>query len=86
MSRAMAMHAASPNNGGHHNAHRCTCDGACCAPIAAPAAVDPVVLTLGAHARPVVPTAARSDGEYVAAWVDFVLPFATAPPVALANA
>jgi hypothetical protein len=31
----------------------------------------------------VVPRAARPEHEYVAAWVDFVLPYATAPPSSL---
>jgi hypothetical protein len=31
-----------------------------------------------------LPRPFRPTHEYLAAWVDFVLPFATAPPVALA--
>jgi hypothetical protein len=69
---------------GHHvpasdgTSHRCTCPGACCA-VSAPAlpavTVQPVLDALVAAVD-----RGRPQHEYVAAWVDLGLPFATAPP------
>lgn len=84
-SPAMAGHA---HGASHHGApasqtagHLCTCPGPCSAgaltPLPAAAAV-PVLAALV-----VTPRAARPEHEYVAAWVDFVLPYATAPPSSL---
>lgn len=87
-------HAHGASHGGSHASahdpapardagHVCTCLGACCAAVGAPPPAQPAV----ADAAPLTPARARAPGrpahEYVAAWVDFVLPFATAPPAAL---
>ena len=67
-----------PASGGEGAPHQCTCPGACCA--VSPQALPAVAL----HAALAVTVAAadrgRPEHEYVAAWVDFVLPFAHAPP------
>lgn len=72
-------HAHGPAHGLTHAGHLCTCLGACCG---ASAATRPGLATL--VLQPAVPTPRVAPGrpshEYVAAWVDFVLPFATAPP------
>lgn len=66
---------------GHHAAD-CRCVGACC-PSAVAALAAPSL-----HALPTVrlltaTAPGRPAHAVVAAWVDFVLPFATAPPVSL---
>jgi hypothetical protein len=82
-----ASHGAS-HGASHHGApashgagHTCTCPGPCCAsavtPLPAAAALPALAVLV------VVPRAARPEHEYVAAWVDFVLPYATAPPSSL---
>lgn len=55
------------------------CLGHCCG-AAAVTALHAVVVPLSAPDAPVPPAPGRSQHEYVAAWVDFVLPFSTAPP------
>lgn len=81
--------AAGPDAHAAHGAHAnsseqptrsqcCTCLSHCCAPapVVAPTSVESVRATI-------VQTFARSgrpEHEYRAAWVDFVLPFSTAPP------
>lgn len=63
----------------HGPQHGCTCLGACCTAVAVlPTPPTPVTLAMVEEAV-LIPTG-RPDHEYVAAWVDFVLPFATAPP------
>lgn len=85
--REAASHA-TPHAGGHHatapdgnGAHRgvCTCLGHCCGATS----VAPPALALAPApdaSAPTPPTPGRPHHEYVAAWVDFVLPFSTAPP------
>ncbi len=63
--------------------HCCTCLGACCAAVAV-LPVHPSVDVVATTEWTFVPPTARPEHEYVAAWVDFVLPFATAPPEAAA--
>lgn len=63
----------------HAKGHCCTCLGACCAAVAALPAGSPP-LTFAVRERVAVAPTGRPEHEYVAAWVDFVLPFATAPP------
>jgi hypothetical protein len=69
---------------GHHapapdgRAHQCTCPGACCA--VSPPALPAVTVRPTLEATVVTVDRGRPEHEYVAAWVDFVLPFATAPP------
>ncbi len=56
----------------------CTCLGVCngVSPVAVvPAAAAPSATVRVTNARP-----GRPQHEYMAGWVDFVLPFATAPP------
>lgn len=71
---AMGHDAPAPADAGH----QCSCPGACCA-VSAPAlpvvTEQPILDALVAVTDP-----GRPAHEYVAAWVDFVLPFATAPP------
>jgi len=59
--------------------HSCDCLGHCCAVLATrPGASAPVVAFVE-HA--VEPPAPHVEVRYIAAWTDFVLPFAIAPPV-----
>ena len=84
------MSAEVPSGAGHHGVasehtsgpdgapHLCSCPGTCSAvstPALAAATLQPVVDVPTAVADP-----GRPAHEFVAAWVDFVLPFATAPP------
>ena len=71
------VHAA--HHGSHPAGHACTCLGACCAAVAV-LPVRPAPVTLAVVERASVAPTGRPEHEYVAAWVDFVLPFATAPP------
>jgi hypothetical protein len=71
--------AGGPHGGPHDGAHPCTCLGACCAAIPALLPASPVTVTALVTLAPVTSTG-RPEHEYVAGWVDFVLPFATAPP------
>ena len=79
MARAEGHAGSTPRSGRPAVAHVCTCLGACCAAVAVlpsgPAAIS--VVSVG---RAAVVFTGRPEHEYVAAWVDFVLPFATAPP------
>jgi len=65
----------------HHAGHACSCPGPCCAAATTPLPAVSLELVLGAPV--VVARPGRPEHEYVAAWVDFVLPYATAPPSAL---
>lgn len=60
------------------SSHDCTCLGHCCS-------AGPIGVPGSAVALTIVIAEARSDSsrprkDHVAAWADFVLPFATAPP------
>jgi hypothetical protein len=74
-------------DGSGQEAHRphqnvCTCLGDCSGGAATPLAGEPpTVLAAVLLGAPIPP--GRPEHEYVAAWIDFVLPFATAPPQAL---
>ncbi len=67
------------SHGGSRGARCCTCAAACCAPVAA-LPVHPRAETVLTAERAFVAPTGRPEHEYVSAWVDFVLPFATAPP------
>lgn len=60
-----------------HGPHQCTCPGSCCGPtlISAPSAQPPYTTTSTFAAKQ-----QAVERVYRAAWTDFVLPFATAPP------
>ena len=59
--------------------HACDCLAHCCAPAAAlPQAFADVVAPIERDVKTAAPIAPT---HYVAAWVDFVLPFSIAPPV-----
>jgi hypothetical protein len=78
----MHHHGSGDRHGAPHGAsHACSCPGPCCATALTP--LPPHAPQLADIALVVVPRAARPDHEYVAAWTDFVLPFATAPPRSL---
>lgn len=62
----------------NHSQQPCTCLGDCCCAVPAALPAPRVVVTLLAATR--IPTIGRPQHDYVAAWSDFVLPFATAPP------
>jgi hypothetical protein len=56
----------------------CDCLGHCCATsVIAPGALSP---TIAVSYRDPAPVPGLPQHEFVAHWVDFVLPFATAPP------
>lgn len=81
MAHAGAHHAVPTHHGAPDGAGRaaCSCLGHCCG--AASLAARPVggpLLATDTHIA--APMPGRPYHEYVAAWVDFVLPFATAPP------
>jgi hypothetical protein len=82
MTHHHGAHAAPPSDRSPADAgqHACTCLGHCCG--AAPAVEPPAVAVRPALSQAVAPgrTPGRPQHEYVAAWVDFVLPFSTAPP------
>lgn len=61
-----------------HSSNVCTCPGDCCSVVPAALLAPRIVVTVMEGVR--VPTPGRPQHEFVAAWVDFVLPFATAPP------
>ena len=76
----LVAHAGRDGHSGHHaGAHLCTCLGACCASLAV-LPVGPAPIAFVAVERAAVAPTGRPQHEYVASWVDFVLPFATAPP------
>lgn len=63
--------------------HACTCLGQCCA--TSPVAIaSPSEIALTAALTETLQRPGLTQHEYVAAWVSFVLPFATAPPRAVA--
>ncbi len=70
----------APHSGRPAAAHLCTCLGACCAAVAV-LPVGPAPVAVAVVERATVVFTGRPEHEYVAAWVDFVLPFATAPPL-----
>jgi hypothetical protein len=72
-----SMHGDMQSSHDHAPKH-CTCIGDCCGVIPSALPAQRVVATIAA--RVLAPTSARSEHEYVAAWVDFVLPFSTGPP------
>jgi hypothetical protein len=57
--------------------HQCTCPGSCCGPTVV---VVPSVQPAFALSRHIAGVPAFSEYQYRAPWVDFVLPFGTAPP------
>lgn len=67
----------------HPGAKVCTCLGDCSGSLAARLPDAHVAVAALTRLTQVVP--GRPQHEYVAAWVDFVLPFATAPPALLAT-
>lgn len=73
----------APAQDAHHPpGTACTCLGDCSGGTAMPLAGEPpTVLAAALLGAPIPP--GRPEHEYVAAWVDFVLPFGTAPPQAL---
>jgi hypothetical protein len=75
-----AAHGAMAHHGGgdQHSTHQCTCPGSCCS---APIVAAPQEAPLAAVVSVAATTAAPREGERQAVWLDFVLPFATAPPV-----
>ena len=80
-----AVHAADAPPAPRHapsGDHACTCLGDCAGGTAARVPTGPVARLALVTPTQVAP--GRPQHEYVAAWGDFVLPFATAPPVALA--
>ena len=80
-SSAVSEHAHSSPHGPTQDApaHSCDCLGHCCAT----AVVLPPVFPIGTIASPAIarPTFVVSRSVFVAEWIDFVLPFAIAPPV-----
>ena len=68
------------SHGSHHGDTECHCLGHCCpvAPTQLPLAHDFVLATVR-QLDAVQP--GRAQHAFMASWVDFVLPFATAPPV-----
>lgn len=69
---------AVPETPAQPRGHVCTCLGDCSGSVAARAPEAHTALV--SLTRPTRVTPGRPQHEYVAAWVDFVLPFATAPP------
>ena len=61
----------------HDDSHQCTCPGSCCAPTVMDVPSAQPGFALSATFTPEVGAA---EQWYRAAWTDFVLPFATAPP------
>jgi hypothetical protein len=68
----------SPSAPSDHSSKTCTCLGDCCSVVPAALPAPRIVATVVETVR--IPTPGRPQHEYVAAWVDFVLPFSTAPP------
>lgn len=68
------------SHGSHHGDTECHCLGHCCpvAPTQVPMAHD---FVLAAVRQVDVVQPGRAQHAFMASWVDFVLPFATAPPV-----
>lgn len=68
------------SHGSHHGDSECHCLGHCCpvAPTQVPMAHD---FVLAAVRQVDVVQPGRAQHAFMASWVDFVLPFATAPPV-----
>ena len=68
------------SHGSHHGDTECHCLGHCCpvAPTEMPVAHDFALATVR---RVDVVQPGRAQHAFMASWVDFVLPFATAPPV-----
>ena len=76
---ASAHHAHSaPERPAPAGSHTCTCLGDCAGSVVARAPEGQVALVAQLLTTPVAP--GRPQHEFVAAWVAFVLPFATAPP------
>jgi hypothetical protein len=73
-----------PTRPSDHHAADCSCVGACC-PSAAAALATPSPYVLPTVCLRTVTPPGRPAHAVVAAWVDFVLPFATAPPVSLGS-
>lgn len=68
-----------PRSGHPAAAHLCMCLGACSAAVAVLPG-GPASVTVAVVERAAVMFTGRPEHDYVAAWVDFVLPFSTAPP------
>lgn len=63
----------------HAPAHQCDCLGHCCSTALAMPATTPAISSIVEQAMPATPSA--PNARVAAAWTDFVLPFAIAPPV-----
>jgi hypothetical protein len=79
---AKAAHHAAPSDASHgsptSDEATCTCLGVCCS--ASPVSIAPVKLAQIAIVTATEVRPGRPQHEWVAGWVDFVLPFSTAPP------
>lgn len=64
---------------GHDSRHDCRCISHCCTSAVSLHAIVPGVSFTTIVAKSVI-LPGRSQQEFMAAWVDFVLPFSTAPP------
>jgi hypothetical protein len=70
----------APASPGEHDAgHGCSCISHCCTAAAPLHAAESTVSFATIVAKSATPPG-RSQQEFMAAWVDFVLPFSTAPP------